>query len=289
MSQSRRIAGIQSDVTWGDRQANLNRMIRWLEQVEVAESDLVVFPECMLGGYCYDSLEEAWEFADSLPGEATQAIRSICKKNDQFVAYGFLERGNNRELFNTCVLIGPDGIVGQYRKVHLPYLGVDRFVTQGREPYRVYDADGMRIGMHICYDASFPESSRTLALEGADLLILPTNWPPGADTFAKYLPNARALENNVYFMAVNRVGEERGFRFIGQSRICEPNGSGLVEGPEYGEMALIADIDLDRARNKRLVRVPGKHVIDRFADRRPDYYQKLTDPHSLVRRLDDGD
>ncbi len=287
MSDIRRVAGIQTDVTFANADANTDRMIQWLRSPSVAECDLVVFPECMLTGYCYDSAEEAMPIAQTLPGPASEAIGKICQVNDQYVAFGLLERSLTGELYNSCVLIGPTGIVGVYRKVHLPYLGIDRFVTQGREPFRTWDADGMRVGMHICYDASFPECSRSLALEGADLIILPTNWPPGADTFAKYLPNARALENNVFFLAVNRVGEERGFRFIGQSRMCDTNGNSLAEGGDSGEVAIITDIDIDRARSKRLVRVPGKHVIDRLADRRPEYYNKLVEPHQLVRRIED--
>lgn len=287
MSETRRIAGIQTLVSFADTQSNLARMGDWLQQDAIAECDLVVFPECMLSGYCYESLEEAWPHAEEIPGPSTRAIQEICRRNGQYVAYGLLERGSGGKLFNSCALVGPEGLIGVYRKVHLPYLGVDRFVTESEQGFPVWEADGLRVGMHICYDGSFPESSRVLALNGADLLILPTNWPPGADTFAKYIPNARALENNVYFLSVNRVGEERGFRFIGQSRLCEPSGNALVDAPEYGEMALIHDIDLDKARGKRLVRVPKRHVIDRWADRRPGQYGKLVEPHHLVRRIDE--
>ena len=133
------------------------------------------------------------------PGPATEAIAKVCQDKQTHVVFGLLERGEGGRVYNSCVLVGPGGVVSVYRKIHLPYLGIDRFVAQGENDYRAASIAGMRIGMHICYDGSFPESSRCLALDGADLLVLPTNWPPGADTFAKYLPNARALENNVYF------------------------------------------------------------------------------------------
>jgi predicted amidohydrolase len=175
-------------------------------------------------------------------------------------------------------LTGPSGIVAVYRKVHLPFLGVDRFTTSGSEPFRVHDIDGMRVGLHICYDGVFPETGRVMSLDGADLLILPTNWPPGADTFAKYIPNARALENNVYFLSVNRVGTERGFRFIGQSRLCDTNGNTLREASENEETVLCGQIDLAKARNKRLVRVPDKHIIDRWQDRHPEMYHRIVQP-----------
>jgi predicted amidohydrolase len=237
----------------------------------------------MLSGYCFDSLDEAWPHAETLPGPATESLAAVCKARNKFVAFGLLEKNDRGELFNSCALVGPNGLVAVYRKVHLPYLGIDRFVTRGREPYAVHEIDGLRVGMHICYDGSFPESARVMALQGADLLILPTNWPPGAETFAKYLPNARALENNVYYMTVNRVGLERGFRFIGQSRLCDTNGNAICDGPVEGEALILGDVNTAQARNKRLVRVPGKHVIDRMADRCPEYYSLISEPHHLTR------
>ncbi len=286
----RRISGIQTHVSFGDTKANLARMLQWLSSPEVAESDLIVFPECMLSGYCFQSLEEALPHAESIPGPATSAIHQWCQRTGKVVAFGMLEKGEDGNLYNSCPVIGPEsangGVIGVYRKVHLPYLGVDRFTTPSTQGYRSFDVGGMQVGVHICYDGSFPESSRCLALEGADLLILPTNWPPGADTFAKYLPNARALENNVYFMSVNRVGTERGFRFIGNSRICDPNGNPMADAPHEEEVVLSAEIDLRKARNKRLVRVPREHVIDRWADRRPEAYSAIVRPHSLQRDID---
>jgi predicted amidohydrolase len=261
-------------------------MLRWLEHEQVQGADLVVFPECMLSGYCFSSLDEARPHAESIPGPATEAIVEVCLSKKMHVVFGLLEQGPLGRIYNSCVLVGPSGVVATYRKVHLPYLGVDRFTTQGENLYRAVEADQMRIGMHICYDGSFPESSRCLALDGADLLVLPTNWPPGADTFAKYLPNARALENNVYFMSVNRVGTERGFRFIGNSRICDPNGNPVADAPNENEQVLRAEIDCNKARNKRLVRVPKEHVIDRWADRRPTYYDSISKEHNLERKVD---
>ena len=169
--------------------------------------------------------------------------------------------------------------MGVYRKTHLPSLGVDKLTVAGTEPYRCWDAAGLRIGMNICYDVAFPEASRALALDGADLIVLPTNWPPGAECMAEHVVNARAMENHIYYAAINRVGVERGFEFIGRSRICEPNGRTVCEGPADREMILYADIDPGVARNKHLVRVPGKHEIHRFRDRRPELYGRLTQPH----------
>ena len=256
-------------------------MQEWLANEKLAAADLVVFPECMLSGYCFSSLEEALPHSQLIPGPATETIGHHCRKTGQHIAFGLLETGLQGEIYNTCVLIGPTGLIARYRKIHLPGLGVDRFTTSGGESFRVHEANELRIGIHICYDGVFPESGRVMALDGADLLILPTNWPPGAETFAKYIPNARALENNVYFLAVNRVGTERGFKFIGQSRLCDTNGNTMDEAPAEGERIILGKIDLDRARNKCLVRVPGQHVIDRWADRHPEHYERILRPPTI--------
>jgi predicted amidohydrolase len=181
-------------------------------------------------------------------------------------------------MYNSCVLVGPMGLIGSYRKIHLPFLGVDRFTTPGDRPFRVWDIDGLRLGLNICYDGSFPESARTMALDGADLIALPTNWPPGSECASQHMIATRAMENTIYYAAVNRVGVERGFAFIGGSRICDPTGNTLAAAEGVDETMLIAEIDVTKARNKRLVRVPGKHEINRIADRRPELYSRLTEP-----------
>lgn len=276
------VAGVQMDVLIGDNETNVDRMVTWLDDERTASAQLVVFPECAVTGYCFESKSEAMFVAESLDGPSTTKLLDAAKQHNKFLAYGMLER-NGDKLHNSCVLLGPNGVVGVYRKIHLPFLGVDRFVDPGVEPMEVFEVAGIRVGMHICYDASFPEATRVLALKGADLVILPTNWPPGADTFAEYLPNARALENHIYFMAVNRVGEERGFRFIGTSKFCLPTGRAPSFGDGESECVVGGTVQPHITRNKRLVRVPGKHLIDRFADRRPEQYGLLAEPHQLIR------
>ena len=178
-----------------------------------------------------------------------------------------------------AVLAGPDGVVGSYRKVHLPFLGIDMFVDPGDRPFAVHDAGGLKVGMHICYDGGFPETARVLALLGADLLVLPTNWPTHSECAAEHMIPTRAMENTVYVMAVNRVGEESGFRFIGASSIVDPSGRRARQGGARSEEVLQAEIDPSLARRKHLVRVPGRHEIDRIADRRPGFYQILVAPN----------
>ncbi|MGL4550107.1 MAG: carbon-nitrogen hydrolase family protein [Gemmataceae bacterium] len=270
-----KLAAVQTDVALADVGANLTRLRGWLREAADAGAWLVVFPECALSGYCYASKEEAMPAARAADGPELAAVAGDCADRGVFAVVGFLERAGEH-LFNAAALIGPAGVLAVYRKIHLPFLGVDRFTTPGDRPFAVQDVGGTRVGMNICYDGSFPESSRVLSVLGADLILLPTNWPPGGKA-AIPLVLARAVENHVYYAAVNRVGEERGFRFIGQSRILAPNGDLLAEAGESEETILYADIDPGKARAKKIVRVPGEHEIDRMADRRPDMYGPLSD------------
>jgi predicted amidohydrolase len=202
-----------------------------------------------------------------------------CRKLGVWAVVGSLEQvPATGELFNVAVLIGPAGGINVYRKIHLPFLGVDRFTTPGDKRFAVHDLDGLRVGMNICYDGSFPEAARCLMLLGADLVVLPTNWPTGAVGTVKYLIQARALENQIFYAAVNRVGEERGFRFIGQSRVVDINGELLAAGSEQREEILYAEIHPERARNKHLAKIPGLYELHRTAHRRPEMYEELVKP-----------
>ncbi|HXY35867.1 MAG TPA: carbon-nitrogen hydrolase family protein [Planctomycetaceae bacterium] len=282
-----KIAGVQMDVSLGQVDANLEKMAAFLKRTTHDGAVLTVFPECAATGYCFNDLAEARRVASSVPGPVTDAIARACKSVDSFAVFGMVEADGER-VFNSAVLVGPSGVVGCYRKIHLPFLGLDQLSTPGDRPFEVYSAGDLRVGMNICYDATFPEAARCLALLGADVIVLPTNWPPGSECTAACCINARAIENGVYYLAVNRVGTERGFRFIGNSRACDPWGNSLATASGSEEEVLYMDVDVARARNKHYVRVPGKHEIDRFADRRPEMYTSLTQPHGLKRQTRAG-
>ena len=269
-----KIAGVQMNVAFGDAAKNLARIADALRETARQGARLTVFPECALPGYCFESLAEARPHAEPIPGPCTLKLAELCRELDAFAVVGLLEAEGDR-VFNAAALVGPQGVVGGYRKLHLPYLGVDMFTTRGDRPPAVWPAGEARVGMSICYDGAFPEASRAMALDGADLIVLPTNWPPGAECTADFVINTRAMENHVYYAAVNRVGEERGFRFIGKSKICGPSGDVLAIANHADETILYAEIDPALARRKRIIRVPGKHEIDRFADRRPEMYGRL--------------
>ncbi|HYT88645.1 MAG TPA: carbon-nitrogen hydrolase family protein [Gemmataceae bacterium] len=271
-----KVAAVQMDCHFGNRAHNLEGVRTGLREAAAHGARLVVFPECALTGYAFDSKDEAWPHAEAIPGPSTDALAADCRQLGVWAVVGSLERvERTKDLFNVAILVGPDGLVAVYRKLHLPLLGVDRFTTPGDRPFAVHDLGGLRVGMTICYDGSFPESARALMLLGADLVVLPTNWPTGAVSTVKYLIQARALENHIYYAAVNRAGEERGFRFIGQSRLVDVNGELLAASTSDRPEILYADIDPQRAREKHIVKIPGKYELHRTADRRPEMYGVL--------------
>ncbi len=273
------MAGVQMDVVLGDVAGNLRRMAEHLRETAAAGARLTVFPECSATGYCFTSIEEARQYAEPIPGPATEALQAVCRETGSHAVFGMIEADGER-IFNVAVLVGPDGVIGHYRKVHLPYLGLDMFTTPGDRPFAVHEVDGVRVGLNICYDSSFPEAARCLAVLGADLIALPTNWPPGAECQAEHGIATRAMENGIYYAAVNRVGEERGFRFIGCSSVRGPDGGSLASAGTEA-VILYAEIDVQRSRRKHIVRVPDRHEIDRLADRRPEMYGPLTAAHNL--------
>ena len=277
-----KIACVQTDVVFKDINANLSSLEATVRNEVAQGTQLTVFPECFSTGYCFDSLAEAMEFGESVPGPSTDRVAKLCAELKTHVVFGMLEKSGD-QLFNVAVLIGPEGLIGSYRKVHLPYLGVDRFTTPGDRPFEVFEAAGVRIGMLICYDGGFPEAARVLSIRGADLIVLPTNWPPGGSYMAEFSINCRAMENGIYFAAVNRIGTENGFSFIGKSRICSPVGATIMSIDDASSGIMRTEIDPMIARTKRIVRVPGKHLIDRMADRRPEMYGAICEPHSLKR------
>ncbi len=178
-------------------------------------------------------------------------------------------------LYNSAVLVGPDGLVGSYRKTHLPFLGVDRFTAPGDE-LPVYDTPLGRIGLEICYDLRFPEATRTLALKGAEIVAHPTNFPLAARVQTELITVARAAENRIFLLTANRVGKERRGEFCGWSQIVDPYGRRLAEAGETEEALLLAEIDVEQARDKDYV-IPGEYELYLFGDRRPELYGALVE------------
>jgi predicted amidohydrolase len=269
-----RVAVAQIEPRLGENDSNLETCLARLEQAVAAGAELLVLPECAIPGYMFDSAEEALPFAEEIPGPSTQALADACRRLGAHVVCGLLERDGDL-LYNSAVLVGPDGLVGSYRKTHLPFLGVDRFTAPGDE-LPVYDTPLGRIGLEICYDLRFPEATRTLALKGAEIVAHPTNFPLAARVQTELITVARAAENRIFLLTANRVGKERRGEFCGWSQIVDPYGRRLAEASETEEALLLAEIDVEQARDKDYV-IPGEYELYLFGDRRPELYGALVE------------
>jgi predicted amidohydrolase len=270
-----KIAAVQMDVKIGEKERNLEAILAAAEQAAQAGARLVVFPECALTGYCFTSREEAAPFAEPVPGPSTEKLFEEARRSGTTLVVGLLEREGDR-IYNAAAVISPEGILGTYRKVHLLCLGIDRFDQPGDKPFPVFATPAARLGVNICFDCSFPESGRIVKLQGAQILVIPTNWPLESDTWA-HTPKVRATENHLIVVATDRVGEERGFRFAGHSQIVNYDGHVLAEADETEETILYAEVDPAMADRNRVVRVPGQYEFDRLAARRPEMYGTLTE------------
>jgi len=273
------VAVAQIDPQLGEKDRNLATCVARMEEAVAAGAQLLVLPECAIPGYMFGSGEEALPFAEEIPGPSTEALERECARLDLYVVCGLLELDGDA-LRNAAVLIGPDGLIGTYRKTHLPFLGVDRFVVPG-DALPVFETPLGRIGIEICYDLRFPEVTRTLALRGADMVAHPTNFPMAAKIQTELITVARAAENRIYLLTANRVGKERSGEFCGWSQIVDPFGKRLAEAGEREETLLIAEVDVEKARDKDYV-IPGEYELYLFGHRRPELYGALVEETQAV-------
>jgi 5-aminopentanamidase len=274
-----RVAVAQLDPKLAETERNLDVCLARLEEAVAQGAELLVLPECAIPGYMFESAEEARPYAEEIPGPSTEALEEACRRTGAHVVCGLIERDGD-QLHNAAVLVGPDGLLGSYRKTHLPYLGVDRFVQPGDE-LPVFETPLGRIGVEICYDLRFPEVTRTLALKGADLVAHPTNFPVAASIQTELITTARAAENRIFLLTANRCGKERWAEFCGRSQIVDPYGVRLAETDVTSEALLVADIEIERARDKDYV-IPGEYELYLFGHRRPELYGALVEETQSV-------
>ena len=265
-----RVAAVQMEPKLGEVEANLRLDPRQARRGdEAAGAKLVVFPECALSGYGFESKEEAMAVrrADPRPLDPRDRwprARPRSRLRDRRDA----RAGRRPAVQRRPPCSARRAWSGRIARSTCRSSGSTASSTPATGRLEVFDAGGIRVGMHICYDGAFPETGRVLTLLGADVLVLPTNWPIQSVTTAEHLPACRAIENVVYVMAVDRVGEEsEAALFAGLSSIADPGGVILAKAGPVEEEILYADVDPAIARRKRLVRVPGQ--VRARPDRRP--------------------
>lgn len=222
-------------------------------------ADLLVLPELATSGYVFRTRREVWEAA----GDPLPALQATADRTGAALVAGFPER-SGRRLYNSAALVVPGGRPRIYRKTHL-FLNEKKFFAPGDIGFPVFKHRGVRIGVMICFDWFFPESCRTLALRGADIVCMPSNLVLRGKATRGVV--VHAMTNRVFLVLANRTGRERGVGFYGQSMIVGPDGAVLARAARRNESVRIVTIDPARARDKRVT--PRN---DLFADRRPEIY-----------------
>jgi len=277
-----RVASVQANVFFDKPLWNAEAAETHLAKLAHDGVQLAIFPEAYMTGYCVDDLEGARAIAIPIEHESMERVRKASERLGITTIVGFAE-DDHGDLFNSAAIFEPGIEARVYRKSHLPELGLDKHVGRG-EKLEVFDTKLGRIGVLICFDQRLPEPARVLALKGAQIIALPTNWPEGAETSAEIMCLARAAENRVFFATANRVGTENGFRFIGRSKIIDPVGT-VLAAAGVEEDVIQAEIDLSQARIKRTRQVPGKYETTVFSSRRPKLYESLMDESLNVEQL----
>ncbi|WP_432512866.1 nitrilase-related carbon-nitrogen hydrolase [Kineococcus sp. SYSU DK001] len=251
----------------GDLAGNCARSVTAVREAAAAGADLVVLPELVTSGYVFTSAQEAADLA--VPADHEVFAQWARAAGDAVVVGGFCERGPDGEVFNSAAVVDATGVLAVYRKVHL-WDEEERFFTAGDELPPVLDTRAGRVAPLVCYDLEFPEFTRALALAGAEVLAVPTNWPlvprpDGERPPEVVIAMATARVNRVVVACCDRTGTERGVRWTAGTTVVGADGWPVASGGAEG--LLLAEVDVALARDKQLT--ARAHV---FADRRPDLY-----------------
>ena len=255
-----RIGVVQNSPKYLKAPANIRACF---ELMDKHAADLWVLPEFFASGYNFKSKKDAAKCAETADGPLSKLLQAYAAKNDCAIVAGFPEKAGAK-LYNSALFASP-AKTRVYRKTHV-FGGEKRFFSAGDTGFWTEEFKGVSIGVMICFDWFFPESARTLALKGAQVIAHPSNlvlpWAPEG-------MKIRSLENRVYSATADRVGSERGLGFIGQSQIVSPNGSLLTRLGHDEVRAAVVSVDAWTAKDKKV-----HPACDLFEDRRPKFYAR---------------
>ena len=274
------VAGVVSANVVHDKEKNIARLKDWIAQAAAKGVQILVLPELALQGGLFglnrgfdaDEFAYHWEHAESIPGKSTEVFAECTRLHDMHINFGMFERvetPSGGRLYNSSVFITPQGKMITYRKIHQP-IEEQIFYTAGSD-WQVVSTEVGRVGLMICYDQSFPEAARELVLRGAEILTVPSAWAViNTQSSSRYdlFGRARALENNRYVLQSNQVGQsdKSDLRYLGNSRIIDPDGVVIAATPHDSEGLAVAEIH------------PSTHYPTRantrwyLRQRRPDLY-----------------
>lgn len=252
----------QIDIALGDPEANLKKADQWTAEAARRGSDLIVFPEMWTTGCDWENINTLATRQE----EVIEAVGNLAVKHNIWLNGSMLALNDDGRPTNTSILFDPQGQrAGVYRKIHLfGLMDEDQYLAAGQQLTTVETVWGQS-GLAICYDLRFAEMFRTYALHGVNMVYLPAEWPHPRLAHWRTLLRARAIENQMYMVGVNRVGSDGTYDFFGHSAIIDPWGNAVVEAGEL-EVLLTATIETDRVAEVR-------QKIPVFKDRRPELYR----------------
>ncbi len=253
---------------FGNVEKNIQTMVN---AVRAADADLVVFPELATSGYLFLEQKEVADTASAVPSPMSDAFSKAAVDTDTAVVVGFPEKADG-VYYNSALIATPDGKVQVYRKNHV-FNEEKLFFKPGNLGFPVFEVKGVKVGVLVCFDHMFPESARTLALKGAQIICHPANLVlPG---FAQITSCCRALENGVFWILANRHGTEerkgRSLSYSGLSRIVDNRGKVIASAGPTDTGFYGVEIDPAKAFDKKVA-----SMADLFADRRPELYNEIT-------------
>ncbi len=255
---------LQFEPVLNDPPENISRIAGLIGKAK--DADLIVIPELANTGYNFESKKQAVRLAEHI--EDSRYLRFLAEQAGKFNLYivsGFLETEKNL-LYNTSVLIGSNGLIGKYRKIHL-FMNEFDFFEKGNLGLPVFDIGICKIGMLVCFDWVFPEVWRILALKGADIICHPSNL---VLPYAQQAVPVHGMINRTFNITANRYGTERGVTFSGKSIISGPKGETLATAAADKDEVCVTDINILEARNKKITQ-----RNDVFEDRFPEDYHEL--------------
>jgi predicted amidohydrolase len=253
-----------------DKVANLRKIETLTREAKRQGADLAVFPELSLTGYVI--LDQVYELAETIPGPTTKKVEALAKETRMHIIFGMPEVSEKTQatVFNTAVLVGPEGYLGKYRKMYLPTHSVfeeKRYFRPGYEPATFQTTLGT-IGLSICYDVFFPEVYRLIRLQGAQLMICISASPAIRRGYFEILTAARSLENTAFLAYVNLAGVEDGLQFWGGSRLVGPTGDILTKAKYDEEDFVLCEVDFGDLR-------VAEPFVPTLRDLRPELFAKL--------------
>ncbi len=248
---------------------NLDRMLPWIQKAKKKGANLICFPELNVTGY--STKPEIRDCAESIPGPISECIRQMADENQIVILAGMVEKDENGRLFASHMVVTPEAISGVYRKIHIAPPERDIFSPGDSIP--LFEVDGVKLGIQLCYDAHFPELSTRMAVEGADIIFMPHASPRGTpiEKFNSWMRHltARAYDNSVFIVACNQGGEnQNGLDFPGLAMVVGPSGKILEKNTTGCESMLMADL-----KSNDLAAVRGHRMRYFLPNRRPNLYK----------------